>query len=50
MFHLSLTVMCAGCLWFFKMNKFVFQLSDKSKERKVPVTRVSRMMNFGGEW
>lgn len=26
----------------------MFQLSEKARERKVPVTRIGRLMNFGG--
>lgn len=27
---------------------FVFQLSERARERKVPVTRIGRLANFGG--
>lgn len=28
----------------------MFQLSDRARERKVPVTRIGRLVNFGGPW
>lgn len=34
---------CVSC-W-----DLVFQLSDRARERKVPVTRIGRLVNFGGE-
>lgn len=27
-----------------------FQLSEKAREKKVPVTRIGRLVNFGGRW
>lgn len=30
-------------------SRSVFQLSDRARERKVPVTRIGRLVNFGGE-
>lgn len=47
----------AGCFHTGRVDAFlcesrshsVFQLSDRARERKVPVTRIGRLVNFGGE-
>ena len=37
------------CLLLFKFSSLlVFQLSERARERKVPVTRIGRLVNFGG--
>ena len=39
-FHLYLSLTLRSCP--------VFQLSERARERKVPVTRIGRLVNFGG--
>lgn len=49
---MALSLSLQRCPWAFlvvlQVEFFAFQLSESARERKVPVTRIGRLLNFGG--